>query len=124
MSNCVLGTYTFVKQPTGITFIQKDKSIAYTSTYTSVATFSWGLSYIGKVIEVSWNYMSTTQYDSLQTLYVADVPVVFDPQDGEAKTFNVDIISLNGDYHVQLSDATGHMRKDVKMQLLILSEAS
>lgn len=124
MSNSVLGTYTFAKQPIGMTFIQKDRNIAYAKTYTSVATFSWGSSYIGKVIEISWNYMTTTQYDSLLSLYVADSPVVFDPQDGESKTFNVEILSLDGEYHMHLSDAAGHYRKNVKLTLLILSEAS
>jgi hypothetical protein len=122
MANMSLGAYTFTKQPSGMTMIQKDRKIAYQETYTSIAAFSWGASYIGKVIEISWNVMSTAQYTSLLALYVADVPVVFNPQDGTSKTFNAEILSLDGKYLIHLDDATGHHRTDVKMQLLIMGE--
>ena len=122
MANCSLGTYTFEKQPSGMTFIQKDREVAHQKTYSSVALFSWGASYIGKVIEVSWNYITTSQYASLVSIYVADVPVVFDPQDGTSKTYNVEVLSLDCEYHIQLANNTGNHRKNVKMQLLIMSE--
>jgi hypothetical protein len=118
----VLGTYTFVKQPGGMTFIQKDKPIAHVPTYSSVAVFSWTPTYAGKVIELSWNIMTTSQYDSLLTLYTNNAAVVFDPQDGETLTFNVEILSLDGQYLIHLNDTTGHNRINVKMQLLILSQ--
>lgn len=122
MANCSLGTYTFIKQPSGMTFIQKDREVAYQKTYSSVALFSWGSSYIGKVIEVSWNYMTTSQYASLVTIYTGDVPVVFNPQDGSSKSYNVEVLSLDCEYHIELNNDTGHYRKNVKMQLLIMSE--
>ena len=122
MSNMVLGGYTFVKQPGGMTFIQKDKPIGYVETYSSVAVFSWTPTYAGKVIELSWNIMTTSQYDSLLTLYTNNAAVVFDTQDGETLTFNVEILSLDGQYLIHLNDTTGHYRINVKMQLLILSQ--
>jgi hypothetical protein len=124
MSNSVLGTYTFSKQPTGMTLIQKDREVAHQKTYSNVALFSWGASYIGKPIELSWSIMTSSQYASLQTIYEADTQVVFDPQDGTAKTFNVEILSLDGEYFIHLSNAAGHYRKNVKMQLLIMSEVA
>ncbi|MFA6290233.1 MAG: hypothetical protein WC637_00550 [Victivallales bacterium] len=122
MANMVFGTYTLVAQPNNLPMIQKARETAYQKTYSSVALFSWGASYIGKVLELTWTYMPTAQYTALLALYVADAPVVFNPQDGSGKTFNVEIISLDADYFVTLSDATGHYRKNIKMRILIMSE--
>lgn len=124
MANMSLGGYTFDKQPSGMTFVAKDRDVAYQKTYTSVALFSWGASYIGKVIEVSWNFLTTSQYASLQTIYEADVQVVFNPQDGTSKTFNVEVLSLDGEYFIYLDNSTNHYRKNAKMQLLIMSEVT
>lgn len=122
MANSVLGTYTFARQPSGMTLIQKDREVSYQKTYSNVALFSWGASYVGKIIEISWNIMATDQYASLQTIYEADAQVVFDPQDGSSKTFNVEALSLDGEYFIYLSNTTGHFRRNVKLKLLIMSE--
>lgn len=122
MSNMVLGTHTFIKQPSTMTMIQKDREVATVQTYSNVALFSWGASIVGKVIEIGWPIMSTSEHTSFQAIYEADAPVVFDPQDGKSKTYNVEVLSFNGEYLVHLSDATGHKRKNVKMKLLIMSE--
>lgn len=122
MSSMVLGGYTFADEPSDMTFIQKDRSAAFQRTYTSIAIFSWGASYVGKVLELSWLGMTTSQYASLLALFIADVPVVFDPQDGSGKTFNVEILSLDGKYFIDLENAAGNHRLDVQMELLIMSE--
>lgn len=124
MGNMVLGTCTFDSNPSGMTFIQKDRDVAHKKTYSSVALFSWGASYVGKTLELSWDYMTTGQYDDLRDIFEADAEVVFDPQDGESKTFNVEVLALNGEYYQYLEDATGNHRKSVTMQLLIMSEAT
>jgi len=123
-SAMILGGYTFAKMPQDMTFIQKQRAFAYQQTYTSVATFSWGASYVGKLIEISWPMMSTSQYDSLLTLYTNNANIVFNPNDGNSKTFNVEVVSLNGEYQIYLDNTTGHFSKNVKLQLLITSEAS
>jgi hypothetical protein len=123
MANMSLGGYTFAKQPSGMTMIQKDRTSAHVRTYTSVAFYSWGASIVGKVIELTFNYITTAQYASLQTLYEADTSVVFNPQDGSSKTYNVEILSLDSEYHIQLNNTTGNYRKETKLKLLILSEA-
>jgi hypothetical protein len=122
MANMSLGGYTFAKQPSGMTMIQKDRIAAHAPTYTSVAFYSWGASIIGKVVELTFNYITTGQYASLQTLYEADAQVVFNPQDGSSKTYNVEILSLNSEYHIQLNNTTGNYRKGAQLRLLILSE--
>ncbi len=122
MSNMVLGTHTFVKQPSAMTLIQKDRIVASIQTYTSVALFSWGASIVGKVIELVWPFMTTSEYTSFQTIYEADAQVVFDPKDDSSKTYNVEVLSLDAEYFINLSDTSGHLRRSVKMKLLIMSE--
>jgi len=119
MANASLGSYTFDIMPSAMTLIQKDREVAYQKTYTNVALFSWGLSYVGKVLDLTWEFMSDSQYTSLQTIYIADVPVVFNPQDGTSKTYNVEVLSLDGEYYITMS---GGDRRNVKMSLLIMSE--
>jgi hypothetical protein len=122
MSNMVLGSHTFVKQPATMTLIQKDREVAKVKTYSSVALFSWGASIIGKTIEISWPFMTTSEYASFQAIYEADAQVVFDPQDGSSKTYNVELLSLTSEYFIHLSNASGHNRRNVKLTLLIMSE--
>lgn len=124
MANMSLTGYTFPSLPSGMTIIQKDREVAIKKTYSSVVLFTWGLSYVGKIIELTWNVLSSSQYVAFQALYAADTQIVFDPQDGSSKTFNVEIVSLDGEYYIHLNDASGHYRRNVKMQLLIMSEAS
>ncbi|MFA5423034.1 MAG: hypothetical protein WC374_04185 [Phycisphaerae bacterium] len=122
MSNMVLGGYTFAVQPSKMTLIEKDRSVAHVQTYSSVAFFSWGVDYDGKTIELFWASMPTSQYASLRAIYEADAQVVFDPQDGSSKTFNVQMLPMSGEYFIHLSNATGHRRLNVKIPLLIMSE--
>lgn len=122
MSNMVLGSHTFVKQPATMTLIQKDREVAKVKTYSSVALFSWGASIIGKTIEISWPFMTTSEYASFQAIYEADAQVVFNPQDGSSKTYNVELLSLTSEYFIHLSNASGHNRRNVKLTLLIMSE--
>jgi hypothetical protein len=122
MSNMVLGTHTFIKQPKTMTMIQKDREVATVKTYSSVALFSWGASIVGKTIEVGWPIMTTSEYASFQTIYEADAQVVFDPQDGSSKTYNVELLSLISEYFIHLNNASGHYRRNVKLTLLIMSE--
>lgn len=117
MSNMVLGSYTFAANPSNMPAINKVLDIAYTKTYSSVATFSWGTSYVGLELTLKWEHMRNTQWDSLDAIYQADADVVFDPQDGESKTFNVHVVSFNGDHYLDVTD-----RENVVMVLLFRSE--
>lgn len=121
MANMILDLYTFAKQPGDMTLLEKDKHADTLLTYASVAYFSWGVSIVGKVINMKWGGMTTTQFNTLQTKYEADVQVVFDPQDGNGKTYNVEIIRLKGDYHLSLLTSATH-KINVGMDLVIISE--
>lgn len=122
MANIAIGTITLDHNPTKMTLVRKEKSCAAVPTYEGVAYFSWGVSIIGKKIDLDFSYVDSAIFDDLDDLFEADAPVVFDPQDGSGKTYNVEIMSLDGDYHRTLDFTSGHFRKNVRMTLLILSE--
>jgi|LGOV01.1.fsa_nt_gb hypothetical protein len=125
MANMSLGGTTFASNPSKINpVIGPERKVAKVATYSSVAFFSWGASIVGRVITLSWELMPTAQYAALQTLYAADAAVVWDPQDGSGKTYNVEILDLTGDYFVMLADAADNHRQNVTLPLLILSEVS
>jgi hypothetical protein len=127
MANMSLGTYTFDSNPSDLDeIIGKKKSQASVQTYAGVAYFSWGTLIAGVEVELTWDYMSCAQYDSLDALYQADAGVVWDPQDGQspAVTYNVEITELTGRYFIGLSPTAEWVRRDVKMRLLILSEVT
>lgn len=117
----ILDSYTFPKVPGEMTMIESKKYTASMLTYTSVAYFSWGSTIEGKLLKLKWGGMSTTQFDALQAKYVLDTTMVFDPEQGDAKTYNVEVMNLTGSYHLSLLDSASH-RIDVEMDLLIMSE--
>jgi hypothetical protein len=125
MANMSLTGYTFAAQPNDMTPIRAERSCAKVDTYSSVGFFSWGPLLPGKEILLEWTYMPADMFVSLDTLYQADAQVVFDPQDGTSKTYNVEIIGLEGKYCLGKYGLTSsELRKDVKMKLLIISEVT
>lgn len=119
MSNMVLDGYTFTHNPDNLPVIKKDLTLAHVKTYDDIAVMSWGSSYIGVILPLGWKMMRKEQWDDLHDIYEADEEVVFDPQDGNSKTFNVRVIRLDGSHFLGLS-----LYKDVTMELLIMSEVT
>jgi hypothetical protein len=118
-----LGAYTFSSNPSDVgDIIGKKKSCATQQTYSSVAFFSWGMFIAGVEVELSWDYMSCDQFDALYTLYQADAAIVWDPQDGSSKTYNVEITYLTGGYFIGIPHSDDYERREVKLRILILSE--
>ena len=121
----ILGGYTFAKIPTGIPqVIQKGIDVAIAKTIGGVASFAWDASYVGETVSLQWSLMTTAQYASLQAIYVAGVPVTFDPDDGSGLTFTVIIPTggLRGAVHINRADSAGNYRKDVTLNLVITAE--
>ena len=104
-----------------MTIVREDKPCAFKLTYSGVAYFAWDATIIGKVITVPWNVMAADDFDDYDELYRDDSLVEFDPDDGSNRTFMVKIIGLNGKY---CRGKAYTYRKDVAMQLLIMSEVS
>jgi hypothetical protein len=125
MANLSLGAYTFDINPlkmAGIIKPMKKSAIKYT--YDNVAFFSWAASIKGVVIVLEWELMSTDQFTEIDDLYQVGDTVVFNPQDGTGKTYNVEIVNFDGNYFVYLGleDEEGNYRENVKLELLIMSE--
>lgn len=121
MANIVIDSYTLIKNPIEMTLLEKDKFASSILTYTSVAYFSWGTTLIGKVLSLRWGALTIAEYNILQVKYEADTEIVFDPQQGDSKTYNVEMSRFTGGYHMSLLDSAD-FRKDVEMDLLIISE--
>ncbi len=124
MPNVSIGSVTLRHNPSRMTLVRPEKHSAAKETYSSVAYFSWGTSIVGKEIDLEWSYMESDEFDDLDDLFKADSPVVFNPQDGSGKTYNVEITQLDGEYFRTLDFSAGHFRQNIKMTLLVLSEVT
>ena len=116
-----LGSYTFYRNPKECTYPQKRKRANVLETLGGVAYFSWGALLEGKIIELAWPGLETAQFEELMTLFEADAQVVFDPDVGLGVTYNVEILSLLGNFLAPYSGAAA-LKKNVTMKLVIISE--
>jgi len=123
MANMILGAYTFDLNPAKVSgLIQSEKASAVKRTYTDIAYFSWPSTIKGRQILLAWDFISTAQFTSIHTLYASGDTLVFDPQDGSSKTYNVEILNFEAEYFLHMEDTAGNYRRNVKLELLILSE--
>lgn len=115
-----LGAYTFTQNPCEpMPVITEERRAKPTKTLGGVAFFSWGAFIEGQQVLLNWTSMPTAQYTQLLSLLNADAGLVWDPENGS--TYNVEILSLIGDYHLDTSAGAAY-RKNVKMILLIISQ--
>lgn len=122
MGTISISTWTPAIDPGSITVIRKDKRSAVVETYSGAAYFSWGSSIVGKQIILTWNWMPGDEFAALDALYEADVEVVFDPDDGTSRTFNVNLLGLDGDYLRGLDNTSASIRTNVTLTLCIMSQ--
>jgi len=111
-----IGSFTPSILPGAMTLIRADKPNATVYTYNGAGYFSWPPTIIGKIIELSWNLLPAADFAALDVLYQADSPVVFDPDEGDGKTYNVELVNLDGVYYFNRT-----MRTEVKLSLRIFS---
>jgi len=117
-----LGAYTFAINPNEpVPIITGERRTGDIKTLGGVAFFSWGVFIPGQKIPLPWSFMSTAQFDSLLAIRDADAQVVWDPENGS--TYNVEVLSLNGEYHLDAGAGAAY-RKNVEMILLIMSEVA
>ncbi len=122
-----LGGYTFAQDPNGVPMITKRKTSAKVETFESVSFFSWGLSFVGVVVPLSWDGMPYSMWAQLVTLYESDTTLVWDPQIQSGQTFTVNIEEFEPGTPVHSLKSTflrgnASWVKDVKLYLLIMSE--
>lgn len=118
----ILGTYEMEWMPEKWTMPDPVLRIGIVKTYETSVVFDFGPSIAGKQIDMGWEWMSSTQFDALDALYQAGLPVAWDPGRGGGEVFTVEIISLEGELHDVIGyHAAFPWRLNVKMSLLILS---
>lgn len=119
MIKMTLGSYTFWRNPTQFTIPRKIRSVAVVQTYEAAAFFTWGLFTSGQRCILEWKAVTSSMWDSLQTLLEADDQIIWDPQTGA--TYNIQIMRLDGEYwESALTDA--EYRRDIQLELLIRSQ--
>ena len=119
----VLSTTTFARDPQQMTMIRGEKICTYALTYSGVAFFSWGATVVGKVVDLEWAAMPSTQFDALDTVMKADTTCVFDPAiPNSTQTYEVNILGLDGEYFLSPESSANVERLNCKLSLLIMSE--
>lgn len=126
MANMSIGGYTLDSNPANLTVIKAAKSCAVVKTLGGAAFFNWGTVLPGSPVEARWDKMLETEFATIDAMMDADGTVVLDPQDGSGKTFNVWLVSFDGDYYLEISDGTvaGVYRQNVVLEMVIESEVS
>ena len=125
MANMSLDAYTFDFNPMDpLQLIRKKRAVAAKKTYSAAVTFSFPATIAGQKRKLNWKYMPTSMFATLDTKYTAGGSYVFDPQDGSSKTYNVEIMDFDGEYHLDLEDTAGNYYKNVVMELYFLSEVT
>lgn len=121
-----LGTVTLERNPSIYTpppLLTPRKRIAKVNTFNGVALFNWGTTVSGMEVPLEWKYITKSQYDALEALFLADEPVTFDPAREDGKTYKVELISLTGKYMYKLNNPGGVLwYRDTKLTLCILKE--
>ena len=116
-----LDTYTFAWTPDNWDPPIPRKRQASVLTMEGVGYFSWGTEIIGKEIDLEWNFVSLTQYDALEALYVADESVLWDLDVAGMQNYMVELVDLAGELPEVAGYDQGYMHK-VRLTLLILSQ--
>jgi hypothetical protein len=126
MANISIGGTTLDSNPSACSIIKADKSCAVVPTYEGAAFFNWGTVLQGKELELRWDYMKETDFAAIDALMDDDGTKVFDPQDGSGDTFNVWLMSLDGDYHLEMGngDSASVFRRNVVLIMVIESEVT
>ena len=96
------------------------KTISAVQTYGGVQVFNWGMMLPGVHVPLSWDLMSTTEFNLLDGLYVQDGTVVWD-SGIQGKKYNVSILKFDGKL---INGADGEYRQNVEMELVIISEVT
>lgn len=130
MSSIVIGSHTLLQNPMHMGVVKGDKHSATVKTYTSAANFNWGVSIVGKELELHWTYMASRDYDAVHALLSEEGTVVFDPKTADGKAYNVWLESLTGEYFIFLgtdpeeADRCGIYRENCYLRLTIASEVA
>ena len=124
MSKMILGTYTFARNPRNpVPRIEPQLLKVAVDTYSDFATFSFPQAdpYCGIEIPYNWNIMDEDMYEALQTIFLADEEVIFQPQNGDSRQFNVEVMDLTPGDAFRVMDGITAKRLNVTLVLKIRS---
>ena len=96
-----------------------EKVSAVVMTETTAVYFRFRFRLIGKEIELSWKWMSSALFAALDALFVAGLPVTWNPEEPGMATYTVEIMALEG----KTFDTIGYQqpyREEVKLRLAIV----
>jgi hypothetical protein len=119
--NISIGGYTLINNPNEMDIVRPDKYSSSVQTFTSMVFYDWGVSIVGKQISLSWTYMLASEFDALDAIFQGPGPLIFNPTLDAGKTYNVQMTALDGTLSHTIA---GGYRTNVKMVLLIMSEAT
>lgn len=116
-----IGDYTLTHYPSAFTLPRQFRSNSHVETYGGVEHFSWGFYLVGKIIEITWSYMPSTQFDALDAEWQEDEQMIWDPGiPGSSDTYDVEILDFTGDFHETVGTGAEIWRANCKMTLLIM----
>ena len=124
MAHPSIGTFTPKIGPGSMTIVRPEKKTSVVETYSSVAYFGWPASIVGKIIELTWNWMDGADFAALDAIYATDAVVVFNPQISGGNTYNVNVLSLDAVYLKAVDNTTASIRTEVRCRLLIMSQVT
>lgn len=114
--------YTFEQDPYYMTEIRENKDDAVVDTYEGAEYFEWDETIVGKSLTLKWHACPATQFDQFKAFRIGGKALVFDPDIGTGKTYNVRMINpFDGDY---LIGEISSWRENVVITLFILSEVT
>lgn len=117
----ILGGYTFAWIPDEWTIPEEVRQVGEVKTYNSSVVFDFGVGIVGQMVDLSWKFMTAEQFDALDVIYIADVPVLWTPGRGDGMAYLVEFLSLTGDLLESIGYDEGcPYREKVKARFLIL----
>jgi len=124
MANMSIGGHELRHNPNKWDPFEPEKCNAVMETYEGGVYFSWGLFLVGTVKSFEFTYMEADEYKILKDLYEAEASVVCIPNDGSGKSYNVEMKYFYGTLFRKFGFDAGTIRKDVVMELFIVSEVA
>ena len=121
MPNMIIDGTALIENPSEIPQLIQAKPIIHSAvTLTSVVVFVWPSQIEGVRIRLTWDIMSTGQYNTLFALFDAATTISFDPQDGTSRVFDILIEDFDGEYFIFMENEAGNHRQNVYMDFVII----
>lgn len=124
MARMILGAYTFAVNPGNpIPRIEPRLIKSTVDNYSDFTSFTFPQAdqYCGIELSYKWPVMDESMYESLHAIYLADVDVVFQPQNGDTRQFNVEVLDLTPGTAMLVMDGATSKRLNVELTLKIRS---